>query len=181
MLIKVNSLVSPLSFILLFRSFRKEDSPSFSPSLSPLQPSLARVSAFKMILSFISRFLCTVPFLRPPPPPRARGKKIKRRTNTIFKPPFRGERTPQPALNQRNIPVFEPLRLGSRSLLSLSSLALFFLTHRIKKTGGRDTIRPYGRDWFRTGASIYRDKRRGTKQQRRLTKWKREWNECIVI
>lgn len=114
---------------------------------SPLQPSLARVSAFKMILFFISRFLCTTPFLRLPflPPPRARGEKIKRGTNTILKPSFRGERTrAQPALNQRNIPVFEALRLGSRSLLSLSSLALFFLTHRIKKTGGRDTIRPYG-------------------------------------
>lgn len=81
----------------------------------------------------------------PLPPPRARGEKIKRGTNTILKPSFRGERTrAQPALNQRNIPVFEALRLGSRSLLSLSSLALFFLTHRIKKTGGRDTIRPYG-------------------------------------
>lgn len=114
--------------------------------LSASTLSRARVSAFKMILFFISRFLCTTPFLRLPfLPPRARGEKIKRGTNTILKPSFRGERTrAQPALNQRNIPVFEALRLGSCSLLSLSSLALFFLTHRIKKTGGRDTIRPYG-------------------------------------
>lgn len=143
----VNSLFSRPSFIpfLPFRSFlgsKGRSFPSCSPSLSPLRFNPLSRSSFGVQNDSLLYFTISS---SPLPPPRARGEKIKRGTNTILKPSFRGERTrAQPALNQRNIPVFEALRLGSRSLLSLSSLALFFLTHRIKKTGGRDTIRPYG-------------------------------------
>lgn len=151
----VNSLFSRPSFIpfLPFRSFlgsKGRSFPSCSPSLSPLRFNPLSRSSFgvqndSLLYFTISLYHPISSSPLPPPPPRARGEKIKRGTNTILKPSFRGERTrAQPALNQRNIPVFEALRLGSCSLLSLSSLALFFLTHRIKKTGGRDTIRPYG-------------------------------------
>lgn len=62
----------PFSSVHFFRFLAwkgRSSSPSCSPLfISPLQSSLAQVSAFKMILFFISRFLCTTPpRLRLPP------------------------------------------------------------------------------------------------------------------
>lgn len=130
-------LLSPFPFFrssLPFVSLaRKEDPPSCSPSLSPLQPSLAQVSAFKMILFFTSRFLCTTPFLRPPPHPRLGGEKIKRGTNTIFKPSFRGERTPQPGIKPPEYSCFRgtPTRFSFAIISFFSST--FFLDASDKK------------------------------------------------
>lgn len=62
-------LLSPFPFLPFISSVSwpgKEDPPLHHArrSLSPvLQPSLAQVSAFKMILFFISRFLCTTPLV----------------------------------------------------------------------------------------------------------------------
>lgn len=132
-------LLSPFPFLPFISSVSwpgKEDPPLHHArrSLSPvLQPSLAQVSAFKMILFFISRFLCITPPRLLPPffPRRPRGEKIKRGTNTIFNPSFRGERAPQSALNHRNIPVFS----GTPTCFSLAIISFyhFFLDASDKK------------------------------------------------
>lgn len=187
----------PFSSVHFFRFLAwkgRSSSPSCSPLfISPLQSSLAQVSAFKMILFFISRFLCTTPPCLPLPPssspplaPSLLPTQTSRRENKE-----RNEYYLQPLFSRRKStavgikpPEYSCFLRHSDLLLAryYLFLALFFLTHRIKKAGGgRDTIRPYEQIGFVEREHLPRQKAEETKQERRLTKWKREWDECIVI